>query len=168
MFCKKSTQLASGWGFWRAFLPTYCISSVQFSRSVLSDSLSTPWIAASQASLSITNSRSLPKLMSINSVMPSSHLILCPPLLLLPPISPSIRVSSNESTLQRNKSKQKKHTRDWASQNFLSSYYHLWNILSSIFHWILIFGWQSPLVYTVLLDSFNSPCDREVSDITIL
>ena len=59
----------------------------------------TPWITAHQASLSITNSRSLPKLMSIESVMPSSHLILCSPLLLLPPIPPSIRVFSNESTL---------------------------------------------------------------------
>ena len=52
-----------------------------------------------QASLSVTNSRSLPKLMSIESVMPSSHLILCRPLLLLPPIPPSIKVFSNESTL---------------------------------------------------------------------
>ena len=52
-----------------------------------------------QASLSITNSRSLPKLMSTESVMPSSHLILCHPLLLLPPIPPIIRVFSNESTL---------------------------------------------------------------------
>ena len=59
----------------------------------------TPWIAAHQASLSITNSRSLPKLMSIKSVMPASHLILCLPLLLLPPVPPSIRVFSNESTL---------------------------------------------------------------------
>ena len=59
-----------------------------------------PWIAARQASLSITNSRSLLKLMSIKSVMPSSHLILCRPLLLLPPIPPSIRVVSNESTLR--------------------------------------------------------------------
>ena len=60
----------------------------------------TPWIAARQASLSITNSWTLPKLMSIESVMPSSHLILCGPLLLLPPISPSIRVFSNESLLR--------------------------------------------------------------------
>ena len=59
----------------------------------------TPWIAARQASLSITNSRSSPKLMS-ESVMPSSHLILCRPLLLLPPTPPSIRVFSNESTLR--------------------------------------------------------------------
>ena len=59
----------------------------------------TAWITARQASLSITNSRSLLKLMSIESVMPSSHLILCHPLL-LPPIPPSSRVFSNESTLQ--------------------------------------------------------------------
>ena len=60
----------------------------------------TPWIAACQASLSITNSRSLLKLMPIESVMPSSHLILCHTLLLLPPIPPSTRVFSNESTLR--------------------------------------------------------------------
>jgi len=59
----------------------------------------TPWIAACQASLSITNSRSSPRLTSIESVMPSSHLILCRPLLLLPSIPPSIRVFPNESTL---------------------------------------------------------------------
>ena len=58
----------------------------------------TPWIAACQASLSITNSRRLLKPMSIQSVMPSSHLILCHPLVLLPAIPPSIRVFSNEST----------------------------------------------------------------------
>ena len=72
---------------------TQLLSSVQFSRSV-----ATPWIAACQAS--ITNSWNLPKLMSIKSVMPSSHLILCLPLLLLSPILPSIRVFSNESTLR--------------------------------------------------------------------
>ena len=60
----------------------------------------TPWTAARQASLSITYSRSSPKLMSIKSVMLSSHLILCRPLLLLPPIPPSIRVFSKESTLR--------------------------------------------------------------------
>ena len=58
----------------------------------------TPWITARQASLSITNSWSSPRLMSIESMMPSSHLNLCCPLLLLPPIPPSIRVFSNEST----------------------------------------------------------------------
>ena len=60
----------------------------------------TPWMAARQASLSITNSRSSPKLLFIESVMPSSHLILCFPLLLLPTIPPSIRVFSNELTLR--------------------------------------------------------------------
>ena len=59
----------------------------------------TPWTTARQASLSITNSQSLPNLMSIESVMPSNHLILCCPLLLLPSIFPSIRVFSNESAL---------------------------------------------------------------------
>ena len=77
-------------------------SSVQFSSF---QSLSpvrlfaTPWTTAHQASLSITNSQSPPQPMSIVSVMPSSHLILCRPLLLLPPIPPRIRVFSNESTL---------------------------------------------------------------------
>ena len=60
----------------------------------------TPWITALQASLSITNSQSWLKLMPIESMMPSSHLILCHPLLLLPPIPPRIRVFSNESTLR--------------------------------------------------------------------
>ena len=74
-------------------------SSVQFSCSVVSDS-ETPWIAACQASLSITNSQTLPKPMSIESVMPSSHLILCRPLYLLPSIPPSIRLFSSESALR--------------------------------------------------------------------
>ena len=59
----------------------------------------TPWLAARQASLSITNTQSLLKLMSIKLVMPSNHLIMCRPLLLLPSIFPSIRVFSNESVL---------------------------------------------------------------------
>ena len=76
--------------------------SVQFSSVQLLSRvwLFATWIAACQASLSITNSRSSLKLMSIKSVMPSGHLILCRPLLLLPPIPPSIRVFSNESTLR--------------------------------------------------------------------
>ena len=77
----------------------YQIRSDQISRSVMSNSLLTPWIAARQASLSITNSQSSLKLTSIESVMPCSHPILCHPLLLLPPIPSSIRVFSNESTL---------------------------------------------------------------------
>ena len=71
----------------------------QFSSFSCAWLFATPWIASCQASLSITNSQSLLKLMSIESVMPSNHLILCRPLLLLPPIPPRIRVSSNESTL---------------------------------------------------------------------
>ena len=76
------------------------ISSVQFSCSVVDVSLQPPWTAVCQASPSITNSWSLLKLMSTESVMPSNHLILCHPLLLLPPIFPSITVFSNESVLR--------------------------------------------------------------------
>ena len=84
-----------------AVVKCYCVlvqfSSVQsLSRVRLSV---TPWTAACQASLSITSSRSLLKLMSVESAMPSNHLILCHPLLLLPSIFPSIRVFSNESAL---------------------------------------------------------------------
>ena len=71
-----------------------CISLVRFSHVQL---FVTPWTVALQASLSITNSQSLLKLMPIESVMPSNHLIFCHPLLLLPSIFPNIRVFSNES-----------------------------------------------------------------------
>ena len=74
-----------------------CISSVQLLSHV--QLFATPWTAGHQASLSITNSQTLLKLMSIESVMPSNHLILCCPLLLLPSIFLSIRVFSNESVL---------------------------------------------------------------------
>ena len=73
--------------------------STQFSCSVLAD-FATPWTALYQASLSITKSQSLIKLMSIESVMPSNHLIFCRPLLLPPSILPSIRIFSNESVLR--------------------------------------------------------------------
>ena len=76
----------------------YSFSSVQSLSHV--QFFATPWTAAHQASLSITNSQNLLKLMSIESVMPSNHLILCHPLLLLPSIFPSIRVFSNESVLR--------------------------------------------------------------------
>ena len=78
-------------------------SEIQFSSVQLLSHVrlfATPWITACQASLSITDYWSSLKLTSIESVMPSSHLILCHPLLLLPPIPPSIRVFSNESTLR--------------------------------------------------------------------
>ena len=74
-------------------------NKVQFSRSVLSNS-ATPWTTARQASLSITNSLSLLKFMSIRLVMPSNHLIFCHPLLLPPSIIPNIRVFSNGSVLR--------------------------------------------------------------------
>ena len=79
-------QEGQSWRWWYVMF-----SSVQFSCSVVSDS-ATPWTAARQASLSITNSQSLLKLISIESVMPSNHLILCRPLLLSHSIFPSIRV----------------------------------------------------------------------------
>ena len=100
-FCgQKSLEGYSSWGCkdsdtaeWEhiRFSSVQSLSRVQF--------FVTPWTAACQASLSITNYRSLPKLMSIESAMPSNHLILCCPLLLLPSIFPSIRVFSNESAL---------------------------------------------------------------------
>ena len=84
--------------FRMATIKKYQFSSVQsLSRVRL---FATPGIAALQASLSITSSRSSHRLTSIESVMPSGHLILCHPLLLLPPIPPSIKVFSNESTLR--------------------------------------------------------------------
>ena len=88
---------------------TTWVNNVSLFSSVQSRSrfrlFATPRTAACQASLSITNSRSSPKLMCIKSVMPSSHLILCRPLLLLPPIPPSIRVFSNYSALRMRWSK---------------------------------------------------------------
>ena len=86
-------------GDWFRKLDISQFSSIQFSCSVVSDSV-TPWNAACQGSLSITNSLSLLKLMSVESVMPSNHIILCHPLLLLPSVYPSIRVFSNESILR--------------------------------------------------------------------
>ena len=91
------------WGWWgRYVLPSYLwykmLQSVQLLSCVWL--FVTPWITAHQAFLSITISQSSLKLTSIKSVMPSSHLILCRPLLLLPPISPSIKVFSSESTLR--------------------------------------------------------------------
>ena len=92
------TQFGSS--LWLSHIPLYiCASSGQFSRSVVSDSLQPHGLAAHQASLSITKSQNFLKFTSIELVMPSNHLILCPPLLLLPSIFPSLRVYSNESAL---------------------------------------------------------------------
>ena len=114
--------------------------SVQFS-SVQSLSrvrlFATPWIAARQASRSITNSQSSLRLKSIESVVPSSHLILCRPLLLLAPIPPSIRVFPNESTLRI------KWPKYWTSGNLyfnaqvreLAWYALFWNLLALGWSW---------------------------------
>ena len=92
-----SWSSGSWWSFYTVPMCILGFSSVQLLSRVLL--FVTPWITACQASLSITNSQSLLKLLPIKSVMPSSHLILCHLLLFLPPIPPSIRVFSNESTL---------------------------------------------------------------------
>ena len=92
--CLLRAELTTGYG-----TNTVVFVKVQFSLSVVSDS-ATPWTIACQASLSIANSQSPPKPMSIESVMPSRHLTLCRPLLLLPSIFPNTRVFSNESTLR--------------------------------------------------------------------
>ena len=97
-FAKPVLKFCKDQGICSLHFPCNQFSSVQFSHSVMSNFV-TPWTAARQASLSITNSRSPPKPMSIDSVMPSNHLILCRPLLLLPSICPSIRVFTNESAL---------------------------------------------------------------------
>ena len=131
----------------------------------------TPWIAARQASLSITNSWSSLKLTSIESVMPSSHLILCHPLLLLPPILPSIWVFSNESTLcmrwpnywsfSFSISPSKEHPglisirMDWlgllAVQGNLKSQALVYAAPSCLEHSVSFFAWLTPTLY---------PCPR--------
>ena len=132
------------------------VSGVQQSGSIVSSVqllsrvqlFATPWIAARQASLSIANSRSSLKLMSIESVMPPSHLILWHPLLLLPTIPPSIRVFSNESTLRMRWPKY------WSfSFSIISSYYfktllqadwypHLFNHVNRSFSEVCVFFTQ--------------------------
>ena len=99
VLCVLLSSRSPFWTNWISYNSKYCLqfSSVQSLSHVRL--FATPWIAAHQTSLSITNSQSSPKLMCIESVMPFSHLILCRPLLLLPPIPPSIRVFSNESAL---------------------------------------------------------------------
>ena len=99
-------NLFDTYSYWKILVKIFSIRkyynliyfSIQFSRSVVYDSV-TPWTAVCQASLSITNSRILLKLMSTELVMPSNYLILCHPLFLLPSLFPSIRVFSNDSAL---------------------------------------------------------------------
>ena len=111
--------------------------TVQFSRSVVSDSAT--WTAICQASLSITNFQSLLKFMSIESVMPSSHLILCRPLLLPPSIFPSIRVFSNESVLRRRWPKY------WSFSFIISPSNEYSGLISFRMGWLDLLAVQGPL-----------------------
>ena len=97
MLCPLSVSNLRPFFLWDFFQPSFLLQFSSLAQSC--PALCNPWIAARQASQSITSCWSLLKHMSIKSVMPSSHLILCRPLLLLPPIPRSIRVFSNESTL---------------------------------------------------------------------
>ena len=99
----------------------------------------TPWAAAFQASLSITNSQSLLKLMSIESVMSSDHLILCHPLLLLPSIFPSIRDFSNESALRIRWPKY------WSFSFNISSFNEFWGLISFRMDWLDLLAVQGTL-----------------------
>ena len=99
----------------------------------------TPWIPARQASLSITNSRSSLRLTSIESVMPSSHIILCRPLLLLPPIPPSIRVFSNESTLRM------RWPKDWSYSFSIISSKEIPGLISFRMDWLDLLAVQGTL-----------------------
>ena len=108
----------------------------------------TPWIAAHQASLSITNSRSSPKFMSTELVIPSSHLILCCPLFLLPPIPPSIRVFSNESTLHM------KWPKYWSSSFSISPSKEIPGLISFRMDWLDLLAVQG--ILKSLLQHHNS------------
>ena len=110
---------------------TFCLlSSVQsFSHVWL---FATPWTAVRQASLSITNSWSLLKLMPTESVMPSNHLILCHPILLMPSISPSIRVFSNESLLLI------KFPQYWSFSFIIRPYNEYLSLISFNIDWLLL------------------------------
>ena len=99
----------------------------------------TLWTAACQASLSITNSRSLLKLMSIESVIPSNHLILCRPLLLLPPILPTIRVFSNESVLRI------RWPKDWSFSFSISPSNEYSGLISFRMDWLYLLAVQGTL-----------------------
>ena len=114
------------------------IASQFSSVAVVSDS-ATPWIAARQASLSITNSRSSLRLTSIESLMPPSHLILCRPLLLLPPIPPSIRVFSNRSTLHMRWPKY------WSSSFSIISSKEIPGLISFRMDWLVLLAVQGTL-----------------------
>ena len=110
---------------------------IQFSLSVVSDS-GTPWTAARQASLSITNSQSSRRLVSIESVMPSNHLFLCRPLLLPPSIFPSIRVFSSVSALHIRWPKD--WTKDWSFSFSISPSNEYSGVISFTIDWFDLFN----------------------------
>ena len=123
---------------WARVLEHFSLTSVQFSHSVVSD-FCNPWTAVRQASPSITNSQSLLKLMPIKSVMPSSYLTLCLPLLLLPSILPSIRVFSNESILCI------RWPKDWSSSFSISPSNEYSGLTSFRIDWCDLFAVQGAL-----------------------
>ena len=132
IFCQSETCLST--------LNFFCdqFSSVQFSHSVVR-LLGTPWAATCQASVSITNSCSLLKLMSIESVMPSNHLILCRSLLLLPSIFPNIKIFSDESVLHIRWPKHWSFTFSISPSLFCVLIYNICFSLSDLVHSV----WQS-------------------------
>ena len=121
------------------------VSSARWTTLVVVQSLShvrlfaTPWTAACQVSLTITNSQGLPKVLSIESVMPSNHLILCCPLFLLPSIFPSIRVFSNESVLHIRWPKY------WSSSFRISPSNEYSGLISLRMDWLDLLEVQEPL-----------------------
>ena len=141
---EKESNKGSSW--WR--------SSVQFSCLVVSDSV-TPWAAACQASLSITNSQSLLKLMSIKSVMPSNHLVLCPPLLLPPSVFPSIRGFSSESVLLIRWPKY------WSFSFSISSSNEYSRVISFRIDWFDLLAVQGTLKSLLQHHSSETPIDEE-------
>ena len=122
------------------------ISSVQLLSHL--QLFATPWTAAHQASLSITNSQSLLKLMSIELVMPSNHLILCHPLLLLPSIFPRIRVFSNESVLRI------RYPKYWSFSFSISPSKEYSGLISFRMDWLdlLAVQWSNSHIHTWLLE----------------
>ena len=150
-------------------LSQHQFNSVQFSFSVMSISLWPPWTAASQASLSITISRSLVKLMSIESLMPSNHLILCHPLLHLPSVFPSIRVFSNESVLCMRWPKYWSFSFSISPSNEYSGLISfrkvqlIYNVVlvSGISKVVQLYSFQIIFLYRLLQNTeYNSPCHR--------
>ena len=125
------------------------IRSVQFSHSVMSD-FATPWTAACQASLSITSSRSLIKLMSIEPVMPSNHLILCCSLLLPPSIFPSIRVFSSGSVLHI------RWPKDWSFSFSISPSNEYSGLISFRIDWLDLLAAQGTLKSLLPTPQFKS------------